>query len=92
MNPDTVTIEVTQAGDYYIDYYVLVEFSPNTPVVAVMGIFVNRNEVNPIQTRYAASDTEADRSRTNFWRNNYIYPCHWNCPIKECTGNLFQYL
>lgn len=61
LNPDTVTIEVAQAGDYYIDYYVLVELLPTTGSVAVMGIFVNGNEVNPIQTRYAVEDEETDR-------------------------------
>ncbi|MFJ7982161.1 hypothetical protein ACIQ1D_18025 [Lysinibacillus xylanilyticus] len=62
LNPDTVTIEVAQAGDYYIDYYVLVDFSLNTGFSAVMGVFVNGDEVNPIQTRFAFQDFEDDRN------------------------------
>lgn len=62
LNPDTVTIEVAQAGDYYIDYYALVELDPTTFVNALMGVFVNGNEVNPIQTRYGVQDLEADRA------------------------------
>ena len=50
-NPDTVTTEVAQAGDYYIDYYALVNFAVITVVIALMGIFVNGSEVNPIKTR-----------------------------------------
>ncbi|MGE7947441.1 hypothetical protein [Lysinibacillus sp. NPDC093688] len=62
LNPDTVTIEVAQAGDYYIDYYALVELIPATAVDALMGVFVNGSEVNPIQTRFGVQDFEADRS------------------------------
>ncbi|WP_139376992.1 MULTISPECIES: hypothetical protein [unclassified Lysinibacillus] len=61
MNPDTVTIEVAQAGDYYIDYYVLVLFELGTSPDAILGVFVDGNEVNPIQTRYAADSSELDR-------------------------------
>ena len=62
LNPDTVTIEVAQAGDYYIDYYALVEFDPLSAINALMGVFVNGNEVNPIQTRYGVQDLEVDRA------------------------------
>ncbi|OXS68541.1 hypothetical protein B1B04_20695 [Lysinibacillus sp. KCTC 33748] len=61
LNPDTVTIEVAQAGDYYIDYYVLVLFELGTSPDAILGVFVDGNEVNPIQTRYAADSSELDR-------------------------------
>ncbi|MEY9976331.1 hypothetical protein [Lysinibacillus sp. RC79] len=62
LNPDTVTIEVAQAGDYYIDYYALVELDSSTALDALMGVFVNGSEVNPIQTRYGVQDLEADRA------------------------------
>ncbi|MED3804696.1 hypothetical protein P4562_22640 [Lysinibacillus xylanilyticus] len=62
LNPDTVTIEVAQAGDYYIDYYALVELDSTTNINALMGVFVNGNEVNPIQTRYGIQDLETDRN------------------------------
>jgi len=62
LNPDTVTIEVAQAGDYYIDYYVLVSLDLATSADAILGVFVDGNEVNPIQTRYAASSSELDRA------------------------------
>ncbi|MGE8034131.1 hypothetical protein [Lysinibacillus sp. NPDC093692] len=61
MNPDTVTIEVAQAGDYYIDYYVLVLLELGISNAAILGLFVDGNEVNPIQTRYAAESDEPDR-------------------------------
>ncbi len=62
LNPDTVTIEVAQAGDYYIDYYALVAFTSFTDITALMGIFINGSEVNPIQTRYGALNAEDDRN------------------------------
>lgn len=65
LNPDTVTIEVAQAGSYYIDYYVIVNFTPTAPPrsdIALMAIFENGNEINPIQTRYGAVNDENDRN------------------------------
>ncbi len=63
LDPDTVTIRVTQGGAYYIDYHVNGNFSPfgTGNVTIVTAIFVNGAEVNPIQTRYGAFNTEVDR-------------------------------
>lgn len=58
LNPDTVTIEVAN----YIDYNALVEFDPISPLNALMGVFVNGSEVNPVQTRFGVQDLEADRA------------------------------
>jgi len=64
LDPDTVTIRVTQEGVYYIDYHVSGNLSPggvpgNT--IIATAIFVNGAEVNPIQTRYGAYDGETDK-------------------------------
>jgi len=64
LDPDTVTIRVTQAGAYYINYHVNGNFSPagtgNTTIST--AIFVDGVEVNPIQTRYGAFNNEVARN------------------------------
>lgn len=63
LDPDTVTIRVSQGGAYYIDYHVNGNFSPfgTGNVTIITALFVNNAEVNPIQTRYGALNTEVDR-------------------------------
>ena len=63
LDPDTVTIRVAQAGDYYIDYHVNANLGPTgVPVsdTAIMAIFVGGSEVNPIQTRYGAFEIDTN--------------------------------
>ncbi|MDM5233853.1 hypothetical protein [Lysinibacillus pakistanensis] len=62
LDPDTVTIKVTQAGVYYVDYHVNVQFFPGLGTTAQTAIFINEVQVNPIQTRYGATNQETDRA------------------------------
>ena len=63
LDSDGVTIHVTQAGSYYIDYYVSVNYNPNTPGGdRDLGLFINGVEVPNNQTRFGVSDYEADRN------------------------------
>ncbi|MGA3601617.1 BclA C-terminal domain-containing protein [Lysinibacillus agricola] len=62
LDPDTVTIRVTQAGVYYIDYLVNVQFTINVGITAQTAIFVNEVQVNPIQTRYGSTNATPDRN------------------------------
>ena len=42
LDSDGVTIHVTQAGSYYIDYYVSVNYNPDTPGGdRDLGLFIN---------------------------------------------------
>ncbi|MFJ7183891.1 BclA C-terminal domain-containing protein [Lysinibacillus xylanilyticus] len=54
LDPDTVTIRVTQAGSYNIDYYVNALFLEPLFITVTTALFVNGAEVNPIQTRFGA--------------------------------------
>ncbi|QPQ31109.1 hypothetical protein [Lysinibacillus sp. JNUCC 51] len=65
LDPDTVTIRVTQGGPYYIDYNVLGNQSPiivPTTTDIILALFLNGTEVNPIQTRYGTEDLELDKA------------------------------
>lgn len=64
LDPDTVTIRVTQAGVYYINYHVNGNYSDGGTgnMLIITAIFVNNAEVNPNQTRYGALNSETDRS------------------------------
>jgi len=61
LDPDSVTIRVSQAGSYNIDYYIIGGFASFLPNIIVAAIFVNGVEVNPNQTRFGAINNEADR-------------------------------
>lgn len=61
LDPDNVTIRVSQAGSYNIDYYISGGFESLLPNSIIAAIFVNGIEVNPNQTRFGAINNEADR-------------------------------
>lgn len=75
LDPDTVTIRVTQASVYYIDYHVSGNFSSggtgNTTIAT--AIFVNDAEVNPIQTRYGADNIEQIEVSANQSQEEQLY-------------------
>lgn len=63
LDSDGVTIPVNQAGSYYIEYYVSVNYNPDTlSGDRSLGLFINRVEVPNNQTRFEVSDYEADRN------------------------------
>ncbi|MFJ8513405.1 BclA C-terminal domain-containing protein [Lysinibacillus xylanilyticus] len=72
LDPDTVTIRVTQAGVYYVDYQVNVAYFSNTGLTAQTAIFVNEVQVNPIQTRYGTSNTENERAECSSYSGGTI--------------------
>lgn len=61
LDPDSVTIRVSQAGSYNIDYQINGGFASILPNIIVAAIFVNGVEVNPDQTRFGAVNNEDDR-------------------------------
>ena len=61
LDPDNVTIRVSQAGMYNIDYYITGGFATFLPNIIVVAIFVNDVEVNPNHTRFGAINNENDR-------------------------------
>ncbi|PGL70899.1 hypothetical protein [Bacillus sp. AFS055030] len=67
-------IGVTQEGFYYIHYTVSVEMSTLTNIMALMGIFINNNEVPNLQSRNAVTNVEADRSEcTNLTGGTIVF-------------------
>ncbi|MFJ7951734.1 hypothetical protein ACIQZG_09430 [Lysinibacillus sp. NPDC096418] len=61
LDPDNVTIRVSQAGMYNIDFIITGGFASFLPNIIVVAIFVNDIEVNPILTRFGAINNEGDR-------------------------------
>lgn len=63
LNPDGVTIHVAQAGCYYIEYYVSVNYNPVDPGGdRDLGLFINELEIPNNQTRFGVTNNEADRN------------------------------
>lgn len=63
LDPDRVTIHVVQAGSYYIEYYVSVNYNPVDPGGdRDLGLFINEMEIPNNQTRFGITNNEADRN------------------------------